>query len=323
MKRILSLFVLLTMIFSLETTAFADDGAGIHIESSSDAGKSTVNVVLTGDTNPEMIQFCMNYDPEKMVCINALAGSALKGNSAPVINVKDGKIYFVWDSLNPIKEDGVLLSVEFESVDNKEDAEVSIESGKGLIVAGKDFKNVAPQEVENVTVFEGTENGGESSGGESSKPENSSKPEGNSKPDDSSSVPEESSKPEKVEEGYNNGLTFVENKVTVEKGEKVELDVAEKDEELFWSSSNENVIQVDENGNIETVGPGTAIITVTDESGGKEATCVITVTEKEEVKVITKEPEEKNSGAGGWIAAAAVGAVLVTGGVVLLLRKKH
>lgn len=300
---------------SFSVTAFAEEGAGISIESSSDGENSTVNVLLSGKTNPEMIQFCMNYDPEKMECIGASAGGVLSGNSAPVINVEDGKIYFVWDSLNPIKEDGILLQVQFKSIDSSEDAEVSIEGGKKLIVAGKDFKNVAPEKVENVTVFEGTGVSSESSKSESDKTESgtqSSKPE-TSKPESKPSAGD------KVEEGFNNGLTFTENQVTVQNGEKIELGVAEKDENLVWSSSNEDVIKVDENGNIETVGPGTATITVTDETGEKESTCVITVTDEEEVEVITNEKEKSS---GGIIIAVVLGTIIIGAAALILIKLK-
>lgn len=310
MKKICSFLVAFLIAVAFSVTAFADEGAGISMESSSDGENSTVNVMISGKTNPEMIQFCMNYDPEKMECIGAFAGGVLNGNSAPVINVEDGKIYFVWDSLNPIEEDGILLQVQFKSIDASEDAKVSIEGGKKLIVAGKDFKNVAPEKVENLTVFEGTGASSESSKSESDKTDSgtqSSKPE--SKP----------SSDGKVEEGFNNGLTFTENQVTVQNGEKIELGVAEKDENLVWSSSNEDVIKVDENGNIETVGPGTATITVTDETGEKESTCVITVTDEKEVEVITNEKEESS---GGIILAVVIGTIIIGAAALVLIKLK-
>ena len=44
-----------------------------------------------------------------------------------------------------------------------------------------------------------------------------------------------------------------------------------------WSSSDENVATVDENGYVTAVAPGTATITATTEDGGKKATCEVTV----------------------------------------------
>ena len=49
---------------------------------------------------------------------------------------------------------------------------------------------------------------------------------------------------------------------------------------VTWSSSNEAVAKVDQNGEVTGVKTGTATITVTTEDGGKTATCDVTVTDK-------------------------------------------
>lgn len=49
---------------------------------------------------------------------------------------------------------------------------------------------------------------------------------------------------------------------------------------VTWSSSDENVATVDENGTVKAVAAGTAVITVKTADGGKEATCTVTVKEK-------------------------------------------
>ena len=54
---------------------------------------------------------------------------------------------------------------------------------------------------------------------------------------------------------------------------------------VTWSSSNETVATVSSNGVVTAVSPGTAVITVTTNTGGKTATCVVTV--KEDAPVIT------------------------------------
>lgn len=48
---------------------------------------------------------------------------------------------------------------------------------------------------------------------------------------------------------------------------------------VSWSSSAENVATV-KDGTVTAVAAGSAVITVTTEDGGKEASCTITVTEK-------------------------------------------
>ena len=54
---------------------------------------------------------------------------------------------------------------------------------------------------------------------------------------------------------------------------------------VTWSSSNNNVATVSSNGVVTAVSAGTAVITVTTNTGGKTATCVVTV--KEDAPVIT------------------------------------
>ena len=50
-----------------------------------------------------------------------------------------------------------------------------------------------------------------------------------------------------------------------------------KDKSLTWSSSNEAIVTVDENGNVTAVKEGTATITVTTTDGGHTATATVTV----------------------------------------------
>jgi uncharacterized protein YjdB len=46
---------------------------------------------------------------------------------------------------------------------------------------------------------------------------------------------------------------------------------------LMWSSSNENIATVNQNGRVTGVSAGTAIITATTEEGGYSSTATITV----------------------------------------------
>ncbi len=94
-------------------------------------------------------------------------------------------------------------------------------------------------------------------------------------------------------------------KVEVEKDEftltegdkdKIEVTVTPDDatnKKVTYESSDESIVKVDENGNIEAVGEGEATITVTTEDGKKQVTVTVTVEKKEEPEQpdIPDEPE--------------------------------
>lgn len=83
------------------------------------------------------------------------------------------------------------------------------------------------------------------------------------------------------------------NNISLEMGAVFKLSIlSEYTETPVYKSSNENVITVDQEGNVLVVGYGTAYITVT--SGELKGTCIIKVAKPEEpdVPVIPEEPDE-------------------------------
>ncbi|MGN0629624.1 MAG: Ig-like domain-containing protein [Oscillospiraceae bacterium] len=287
MKRISLLFLATFLLITGCVQVFAaenDTNIIMDVISEPSSENAIVNIVISGNSEPEMIQFCLGYDPDKMECVSASVGSVLSGNTAPTINVENGKIYFVWDSLRPITTEGVLLQLEFKSIDKQADSEIWIDKEKSFIIADESFNNIAQSDkVENAIVFS-SENSNSSESETSSSTGNDS----SQTQSETNTSGQTSSTNEKVEEGYNNGLTLKDNKLSVEMDSEIKLDVEDANEKLVWSSSNENVAVVDEDGNITAIGPGTATITVTDESGGKEASCVITVTDTLETEAKTE-----------------------------------
>ncbi len=83
-----------------------------------------------------------------------------------------------------------------------------------------------------------------------------------------------------------------------------------------WSSSDESVATVDENGKVTALKAGTATITVTTKNG-KTAMCTVTVKAEEK-----EEPASCGCGSAVAATASALGALLVAGAVVVLFRKK-
>jgi hypothetical protein len=69
---------------------------------------------------------------------------------------------------------------------------------------------------------------------------------------------------------------------------------------VTWSSSNEAVATVDENGLITAVAPGKAVITVTAEDGGKTAKCSVTVSPAIPVTGVKLMQKEITIGVGQW-----------------------
>ena len=82
------------------------------------------------------------------------------------------------------------------------------------------------------------------------------------------------------------GITLNINEAEIEVGETLQLTATIAPEnatnkESFWSSSDESVATVDENGLVSAIAAGPATITVTTTDGGKTATCTVTVKAKE------------------------------------------
>ena len=81
-----------------------------------------------------------------------------------------------------------------------------------------------------------------------------------------------------------NGITLNKNSLELKAGEKLSLiaSISPSDsynKEVYWSSSNNSVVTVNNNGTIKAISKGNAVITVKTEDGGYIATCSVTVTE--------------------------------------------
>ncbi len=78
------------------------------------------------------------------------------------------------------------------------------------------------------------------------------------------------------------GVTLNQEEIALEPGNTATLIATvspedAKNKSLTWTSSDEGIVTVDENGNITAVKAGTATITVTTEDGGYTATCTVKV----------------------------------------------
>ena len=105
-------------------------------------------------------------------------------------------------------------------------------------------------------------------------------------------------------------LSFAQNKVSIKKGETINLIVIIKPSDLAssklnWESSDTSIVTVDANGVIKGIKNGTATITVTSENG-KKATCIVeVVSETINVKKINLIPEKDVMDAGTLMQISA------------------
>ncbi len=350
MKKIISVVLLCLLTFFLEATVFAAGNAEIKFVTyeSDDGEKSYVDVTIT-ENEASMIQFCVDYDSEVLECVSATAGDVFSGKSAPLINKTEGKIYFIWDSLTPLKDGGTLLHIEFARKKSS-DSEVGIDEEESFIVANSKFETVGTpgesikiegeeEESSSSSMPDAESSQSSSSTTESSSQSSSSQQnsESSSESQETSSVPQtsrpsgSSSSGTEIQTGSNNGITVDKNDAVVDVEQEIKIEIIEgESENLVWYSSNEDIAKV-EDGKVVPISPGTAIITVTTEDGTNEATCVITVTdeetegtssENETIEVITSPEKEENDPAFVFVVIALLAVAAVTAAVLVIKKSK-
>ena len=308
MKKIISLLAVFVMLFGLSTEVFAEENAGISFKKyySEETKTYSVDVILSGNSKPAMIQFCVAYDSDVLECTSVVAGNIFSSTLAPTINRTLGKIYIVWDALSPLEGSGIIARLEFSVKTFDEDGSVWIDTTEeDFVILTYDFEEIIT-EIGSITVSEknGSESyvsGTESSGQQSSEQESSKQEsEASSESDvenDSSQKDEEENVNQEVppditpEQGFSQGIEIDKTSLSLVLGEEALLSISGTDKEVLWYSSDESVAVV-EDGKVVSVGPGVVTITVITEDGEGQATCIVTVTdngEKEEQKTESEE----------------------------------
>lgn len=240
----------------------------------------TVTVTVKADLPIAMAQFEVAYDETHLQLVNVATGTFLTGG--PTINDETpGHIYFVWESLTPVESAGDWLVCTFTS-DTDGIPSVDVEKNDDLIFGSPELEimDVSVNHVP-ITSTDGDE--------------------------------KDTTDPE----GTNNGINLAENKEIIAAGDKATLSVEnDSSENLLWETSNAAVATVSD-GVVEAHRTGTAVITVMNEDGTKNATCIVTVKENKQEQSVESAPVEddqikqkENSPTGGSSNTALYGAML-------------
>lgn len=251
-RRILYFIVTVLLLgFSINTLAANSGTLTIQTSQVNTSGEYTAAIILSKNTNAEMIQFCLRYDSDMLELLSIAAGDAFAGITAPTISKpKSGTVYFVWEALSPLNQGGTLVSLTFRAKPGSQgEASIWFDYEEDFIFADADYQSLSITANNGSITLDATSTAAPAS---------------------------ESSSSSTVIKGYNNGIEFDSNELSLSIGAEAILTINEAQDFLVWSSSNEAVATV-EDGRVKAVSEGTAIITATSMDGTKEATCVVTV----------------------------------------------
>ena len=143
MKKILSVFLLVLILVCSSLSAFAAESKELSFNTydSKNNENICVDVVISGTGKPSMMQFCLAYDSDVLEVESINFGDAFDGATAPMINHIDGKIYFIWDSLNALQNNGTVLNIEYKKLSEK-GTSVYIDKTESFVVADSSFKDI-------------------------------------------------------------------------------------------------------------------------------------------------------------------------------------
>ncbi len=117
------------------SSVFAEEQTGFWFGMSKDGNKYTITLNMNGEAGPEMLQFRLRYDPDKLHLDSADQGDVFKEYIQPTFSFKgDGYIYFIWDDLKPLVN-GQLFVMNFTVLDDVD--------GSTFIGFDRDYESIA------------------------------------------------------------------------------------------------------------------------------------------------------------------------------------
>ena len=315
---ILSLCLALALLFSIGAAAAGDDTLLITMTDTLNAdGSHTVQLDLSEDTGVEMMQFVLNYDAAALELTACSPGALFNSAPAPTVARREGSVSFVWDALEPLGG-GSLLTLTFTPKEGAAGTtELKHDPNEDTVFANGNYENI-PYAISSLTIDLTPATAAPATEPAEEKPE--------------TAVPAPPPVPETVTEGGSNGIPIAFTDAELNPGETVTVPIGEN-EGVVWSSGDENVATVDENGTVTAVGAGKTIITVESEDGTRSASCIVTVSDPlkaQSASAVSQtsqtftaaEAAEKNNAPAIAAAIVLAGAAAVTA-VALMIAKKR
>ncbi len=267
----------------------AEEQSELAINLYTDETAHIITVDLNGNAEIEMLQFCLCYDERTLELTKVGVGEVFENTNYPTISTQEkGRLYFVWEALDPIK-DGELLIIQFRKTSEDIDGKTSLwfDTEYDTIAVDKNYNeihlNTKPIEIEFVK-----------------------------RDDPSTETVDEIVAPEDHTE-----------QLTVVSGSTTQLS-SDDNHNWNWSSSDETVVKI-ENGIIIGIGDGVALISGESEDGSEHSVYAITVVGDEQNSSVEEtavvQNERKSNNTGPVIAAATVFALLLL--VIIQHRKKN
>ena len=290
-----TVFVLLLTVLLMATTgmeAAAEESSLLCRVLSQEDNLYDVAVEFSGKDKIAMMQFCIYYDSAKLSCTGVEVGAIFQGNYAPTVNSQTpGEIALSWDSLTSLQREGTLLLLHMQLLGD-EPASLSFGSDDETVFAGEDFTPIRISctgcQIEKTFIpavgpaADHTPTSDPpipyvSTSEEPAVISPAPSPKVVATPDVVQHVLDDDNALPVLSEGESNGLTLPEEQVVIHVSESFPMTIQEDEKNLVWSSSDERIATVEENGMVSAHEEGTAIISVSTEEGTDYASCAVKV----------------------------------------------
>ncbi len=299
LKRIITALIAAAVLFT-GAVAFAEDtNINISAAEPNEDGTITVTVSLQGGENVAGAQFAIEYDDSALELVKAKNGAMTSGGLTATNDQNSGSVIFVWAAIMGSKEPGELLKLTFRPKDGASGStEIKLDKeASETIIVDENLNELAFSESSAKISLGGTD-----TLGETAAPVNTPEP-------DASGAD-----------------------ISIQIGQSASV-AGESVTGIVWSSGNDRIATVDENGNITALAEGETVIYGVSEDGSSvtETTIYVAAGEtadaadssasqasvgnKDESAVTIAVTEEK-SGASPWIYAVV--ALVAAAGIAAL-----